>query len=617
MKPSYAHGVSDVPLIGKTIGDWLDDMAAKFADNEALVSVFENRRFTYAAFLGEVNRCARALMALGVQKGDRVGIWSTNCVAWVIVQFATAKIGAVLVNINPAYRSHELKFALQQSECNVLICGEGFRDADYAAMLHQLVPELASADPREDLRSEKFPHLRRLVSLGSAPASGAVWRAARQTPASRIDEIKTYPSGRLADEASARTREGARAPRDTRPGQLNWEALLNLATRVSPEALAERQASLGFDDVINIQYTSGTTGFPKGAMLTHHNILNNAFWVGERMRFTHRDRLCIPVPFYHCFGMVLGNLACVTHGATMVLPAPHFSPVHTLQGVAQERCTALHGVPTMFIAELDHPQFSEFDLSSLRTGIMAGAPCPVEVMKRVVTEMHCSEITIACGMTETSPVCNMTEVDDPIELRVSTVGKVMPHQEQKIIDPTTGKVQPRGEHGELCYRGYHVMRGYYNNPDGTNQTIDEGGWLHGGDLAVMDEQGYVRITGRLKDMICRGGEKIFPREVEEFLFTHPKIAEAYVIGVPDAYYGEQVVVWAKLKEGAALSAAELQAFCRGQIMDYKIPRHVKFVTEFPTTVTGKVQKFRMREISTAELGLEHVVTSGATYYSVS
>jgi len=386
---------------------------------------------------------------------------------------------------------------------------------------------------------------------------------------------------------------------------------LNVATRVSSEALAERQASLDFDDIINIQYTSGTTGFPKGAMLTHHNILNNGFWIGERMRFTHLDRLCIPVPFYHCFGMVLGNLACVTHGATMVLPAPHFSPGHTLQSVAQERCTALHGVPTMFIAELDHPQFREFDLSSLRTGIMAGAPCPVEVMKRVMTEMHCREITIACGMTETSPVCNMTEVDDSIELRVSSVGKVMPHQEQKIIDPTTGTVLPRGEHGELCYRGYHVMRGYYNNPEGTKQTIDAAGWLHGGDQAVMDEQGYVRITGRLKDMICRGGEKIFPREVEEFLFTHPKIAEAYVIGVPDSYYGEQVVAWVKLKEDATMSAAELQAFCRGQIMDYKIPRHVKFVTEFPTTVTGKVQKFRMREISTKELGLENVVKTGA------
>jgi fatty-acyl-CoA synthase len=581
MRPSYTHGVSDVPLIGKTIGDWLDEIATEWADHEALVSVFENRRFTYAALLDEVNRCARALMALGVQKGDRVGIWSTNCVAWVVVQFATAKIGALLVNINPAYRLHELNFALQQSECNVLISGEGFKDADYASMLHQLVPELACADPRKDLRSEKLPHLRRLVFLGEAAEL-----AARPPPA------RSHPTG------------------DGKPGMLSW-AELSFAGGVAADALAERQASLDFDDVINIQYTSGTTGFPKGAMLTHHNILNNGFWIGERMRFTHRDRLCIPVPFYHCFGMVLGNLACVTHGATMVLPAPHFSPLHTLQSVALERCTALHGVPTMFIAELDHPQFREFDLSSLRTGIMAGAPCPVEVMKRVMTEMHCREITIACGMTETSPVCNMTEADDPIELRVRTVGKVMPHQEQKIIDPITGRILSRGEPGELCYRGYQVMRGYYNNPEGTRQTIDEAGWLHGGDLAVMDDQGYVRITGRLKDMICRGGEKIFPREVEEFLFTHPKIAEAYVIGVPDSYYGEQVVAWVKLKENTTMNATEMQAFCRGQIMDYKIPRHVKFVTEFPTTVTGKVQKFRMREISARELGLEDAVKLGA------
>ena len=554
---SYEQGASTGPLLGRTIGDLLDEIAGEFATNEALVSTFENRRFTYAQFLDEVNRVARALMALGVQKGERVGIWSTNCVAWVLAQFATAKMGAILVNMNPAYRRHELEFALQQSEGNVLISGEGFKETDYAALLRQLIPELNRADPRQDLRAEKFPHLRRLVFSGAG----------------------------------------------SQHGLLDWNELLSLADRVTPEALAERQASLDFDDVINIQYTSGTTGFPKGAMLTHHNILNNGFWVGERMRLTHRDRLCIPVPFYHCFGMVLGNLACVTHGATMVIPAPHFSPLQTLQAVAQERCTALHGVPTMFIAELDHPQFPAFDLSTLRTGIMAGAPCPIEVMKRVMDQMHCREITIACGMTETSPVCNMTEVDDPIELRVSTVGKVMPHQEQKIIDPATGRILPRGQHGELCYRGYHVMRGYYNNADGTRQTIDASGWLHGGDLAVMDERGYVKITGRLKDMICRGGEKVFPREVEEFLFTHPKIAEAYVIGVPDAYYGEQVMAWIKPKDGARLTEAEVHEFCRGQIMEYKIPHYLKFVTEFPATVTGKIQKYRMREISTAELGL--------------
>jgi fatty-acyl-CoA synthase len=424
-------------------------------------------------------------------------------------------------------------------------------------MLRELIPELSATDTRQDLHSQKFPHLRRIIFLGA----------------------------------------------QSQTGMLGWRELLAHSEQIAPDKLVERQAGLDFDEVINIQYTSGTTGFPKGAMLTHHNILNNGYWVGERLRLTHHDRICIPVPFYHCFGMVLGNLGCATHGATMVLPAPHFSPLQTLEAVAQERCTALYGVPTMFIAELDHPRFREFDLSTLRTGIMAGAPCPVEVMKRVISEMHCPEITIACGMTETSPVCNMTEIDDPIELRCSTVGKVLPHQEQKIIDPATGRTLPRGQHGELCYRGHNVMRGYYNNPEATRDTIDSAGWLHGGDMAVMDESGYVQITGRLKDMISRGGEKIFPREVEEFLFTHPKIAEAYVVGVPDGYYGEQVMAWVKLKDNQAMTEKELQSYCQGQIMNYKIPRYVKFVDDFPKTVTGKVQKFRMREISTAELGL--------------
>jgi fatty-acyl-CoA synthase len=537
---SYAHGISDTPLLGRTIGAMLDEIVAEFPQNEALVSVIEGRRLTYAEFGAEVERCACALLAAGIRKRDRVGLWSTNCAAWVIVQFATAKMGAVLVNINPSYRLQELEYALRQSETNYLIIGDGFKDACYADMIGKIRP--------------KLPHLQQVISL---------------------------------------------VPR---PGLLGWEEFLAQSGRVARLDLARQQAALDFDEVINIQYTSGTTGFPKGAMLTHHNILNNGFWVGERMRLNSRDRLCIPVPFYHCFGMVLANLACVTHGATMVLPAPHFSPLQTLEAVARERCTALHGVPTMFIAELDHPRFQEFDLSTLRTGIMAGAPCPIEVMKRVMHEMHLAEITIACGMTETSPVCNMTEVDDPIEVRVGTVGKVMPHQQQKIVDPATGRILPRGEPGELCYRGYQVMRGYFNDPAATRQTIDEAGWLHGGDLAVMDEQGYVRITGRLKDMICRGGEKIFPREVEEFLFTHPKIAEAYVIGLPDPYYGEQVMAWVKLKEGETMTREEVGAFCRGQIMEYKIPSRVKFVTEFPMTITGKVQKYRMREISIGELG---------------
>jgi fatty-acyl-CoA synthase len=526
-------------------------------------------------------------------------------VGWVLVQFATAKIGAILVNINPAYRTFELEFALRQSECHVLISGEGFKDADYAQMLRELIPELADAEPRVDLHVGKFPHLRRVVFLGERDRPGCSGRRPTGQPSLPSHEsIRSSP--RVNDFAGTPKTEGETPalPGETASqGLLQWSAFLAAANEVTSAQLAERQASLDFDDVINIQYTSGTTGFPKGAMLTHHNLLNNGFWVGERMRLTHRDRLCIPVPFYHCFGMVLGNLACVTHGATMVLPAPHFSPLHTLEAVASERCTALHGVPTMFIAELDHSEFKKFDLSSLRTGIMAGAPCPVEVMKRVMSEMHCREITIVCGMTEASPACNMTEINDPLELRCTTVGKVMPHQEQKIIDPATKQILPRGQHGELCYRGHHIMRGYYNNPEATQQAIDSAGWLHSGDMAVMDEQGYVQITGRIKDMICRGGEKIFPREVEEFLFTHPKIAEAYVIGVPDNYYGEQVMAWVKLKDGKTMNGEELQSFCRGRIMDYKIPHHVKFVEDFPKTVTGKVQKFKMREISAAELGL--------------
>jgi fatty-acyl-CoA synthase len=556
---SYAHGTSTTPLVSRTIGDLLDDVAREYAANEALVSVFEDRRWAYGQFHEQVNLLARGLMALGVRKGDRVGIWSTNCAAWVFTQFATAKIGAILVNINPAYRLHELEFALRQSECNYLLIGAGFKDVDYVRSMLELVPEISGGDAARDLRSSRLPQLRRVILLENCRGDA---------------------------------------------GMLSWGALLATADRTSSDALADRQASLDFDDVINIQYTSGTTGTPKGAMLSHRSILNNGYWVGERMRLTHRDRLCIPVPFYHCFGMVMGNLACVTHGATMVLPAPHFSPLQTLEAVVKERCTALHGVPTMFVAELDHPRFNEFDLSPLRTGIMAGAPCPIQVMTRVIDQMHCRDITIACGMTETSPVCNMTEVDDPIELRVGSVGRVMPHQEQKIIDPVTGRMLPRGQQGELCYRGYQLMRGYYNNPEATRQTIDAAGWLHGGDLAVMDDRGYVRITGRLKDMICRGGEKIFPREVEEFLFTHPDITEAYVIGIPDEYYGEEVMAWIKLKEGRRLTEQEVKDFCKARIMEYKVPKRIKFVTEFPQTVTGKIQKFKMREASIQELGLQ-------------
>lgn len=549
--PSYAQGSCQIPLIPQTIGEHFDRICERFANKDALVSVFEKRRLTWRQLHGEVDRLARGLIAIGVMKGDRVGIWSTNCVGWVLTQFATAKIGAILVNINPAYRLHELEFALRQSGCKELLIGDGFKDIDYAQTLRELMGDAGGEPP-----SKALPDLRRVIGLDTCPPC---------------------------------------------PGVLAWTELLAGAEKVTVEALAERGEMLDFDDVINIQYTSGTTGTPKGAMLTHHSILNNGFFVGERMRLTEKDRLCIPVPFYHCFGMVLANLACVTHGTTMVLPAPHFSPIHTLEAVAAEKCTALHGVPTMFVAELNHPRFADFDLSTLRTGIMAGAPCPIEIMRRVISEMHLPQITIACGMTETSPVCNMTEVDDPVEMRVGSVGRVMPHQEQKIIDPATGRTLPRGKQGELCYRGYQIMRGYYNDPEATARTIDEANWLHGGDLAVMDENGYVRITGRLKDMICRGGEKIFPREVEEFLFTHPAVAEAYVFGVSDEYYGEEVAAWLRLKPGQTMSEAEVHQYCRANIMDYKVPRWVRFVNEFPTTVTGKVQKFRMRQAMEREI----------------
>ncbi|MCZ7644883.1 MAG: AMP-binding protein [Planctomycetota bacterium] len=563
MKLSYDHGVSDIPLLGETMGEVFDRIAKEFATHEALVSAHENLRLTYGELAAEVERAARALLALGLQKGERVGVWSTNRSEWTVMQFAAAKAGTILVNINPAYRLHELEYALTQSGTSCLVLGDGFRDADYTAMLHELIPETKHGHG-ESLHAPRFPNLRHLVHLGKV----------------------------------------GHAPAHRRDAMLSWKEFLARAGEVAPERLGARQADQDFDDLVNIQYTSGTTGSPKGAALTHHNIVNNAWWTAHKMRFTHQDRLCIPVPFYHCFGMVLANLACVTHGATMVLPGPYFSPLATLETCARERCTALHGVPTMFVAELQHPRFKEFDLSSLRTGVMAGAPCPIEVMNRVIEEMHCREILIGYGQTEASPLTNMTDPDDPVELRVGTVGRTMPHQEQKVVDPATGRTLPRGQQGELCFRGHHVMPGYYNNAEATRAAIDAQGWLHSGDLGVMDEAGYVRITGRLKDMIIRGGENIYPREIEEFLFTHPKIAEAYVFGVPDTFYGEQVMVWIRPREGVALSEDEIRAFCQGRIATFKIPKYMKFVTEFPTTVTGKVQKFRMREIATRELGLE-------------
>ena len=553
---SYVHGASDVPLIGATIGDLFDRVAAQMPDNEALVSVHQGLRYTYREFQALCDRFARGLLARSVRKGDRIGIWATNHAEWVVAQFATPKIGAILVNINPAYRVYELEYALNQSGCTALIIGPVFKSSDYAAMLHELCPELDTNAPG-DLHAARAPQLRTVITFAC-----------------------------------------------TMPGAYRWDDLLSAADAVSPEELARVQREQQFDDPINIQYTSGTTGFPKGVTLSHHSILNNGYFIGEYMRFSPQDRLCIPVPFYHCFGMVLANLACVTHGATMVIPAPGFDARSTLAAVAQERCTALHGVPTMFIAELALPDFDSFDLSTLRTGIMAGSPCPTEVMKQVNAKMNMRDVTICYGMTETSPVSFQSTTDDPLEKRVSTVGRVHPHVECKIIDPATEAVVPRGQTGELLSRGYIVMLGYWNNPEATAQAVDAGRWMHTGDLATMDDEGYVNIVGRSKDMIIRGGENIYPREIEEFLYVHPKIQDVQVIGVPDAKYGEEVMAWVILKTGESATEEELRDYCRARIAHYKVPRYWRFTDSFPMTVTGKIQKYKMRETATEELGLQ-------------
>ncbi|KFX68933.1 AMP-binding protein [Pseudomonas taeanensis MS-3] len=550
---SYTRGPQDKPLLAMTIGAAFDATVARFAEREALVVRHQQLRYSWAQLAEQVDSCARGLLALGVQVGDRVGIWAPNCAEWCVTQFASAKIGAILVNINPAYRGTELDYALKHSGCRWLVSADAFKTSDYHAMLVQLLPELAASQPGE-LHSERLPELRGVISL------------AAQAPA----------------------------------GFLCWQQLPGLAAGVSPAQLVERQALLQFDEPINIQYTSGTTGSPKGATLSHYNILNNGYMVGESLGLTEYDRLVIPVPLYHCFGMVMGNLGCLTHGSTMIYPAPSFEPEATLLTVAEEKGTVLYGVPTMFIAELDHPRRAEFDLSSLRSGIMAGATCPIEVMKRVIDEMHMSEVQIAYGMTETSPVSLQTAADDPLELRVTSVGRTQPQLESKIVD-AEGRILPRGETGELCTRGYSVMLGYWNNPQATAQTIDAGRWMHSGDLAVMDEQGYVCIVGRSKDMIIRGGENIYPREIEEFLFSHPAVADVQVIGVPDAKYGEEIAVWVILHAGQACGAEELRAYCKANIAHFKVPRYFKFVDQFPMTVTGKVQKFRMRELMLAEL----------------
>ncbi len=541
---SYDHGVSAKKLIGETIGSFFDRTVEQYRDREALVVRHQKVRWSWGELGRRVDDLAAGLMALGLERGDRIGIWSPNTSEWTLAQFATAKAGLVLVNVNPAYRRSELDYALNKVECKALILAPALKTSNYLEIVEDLV------------KAKKLPHLRHIVRLGT----------------------------------------------EKTPGMLNFDDVANAGGNAEKVKLAELAPKLQFDDAINIQFTSGTTGHPKGATLSHHNILNNGYFVGEGLKLTPADRLCIPVPLYHCFGMVMGNLGCLTHGATMVYPSEAFDPLATLQAVSEERCTALFGVPTMFIAQLDHPQFDTFDLKSLRTGIMAGSPCPIEVMKRVQSKMNMHEVTIAYGMTETSPVSTQCATDDPLEKRVSTVGQVLPHIEIKIVG-ADGKAVARGETGEFCTRGYSVMKGYWNDAAKTAEAVDEAGWMHTGDLATMDAEGYVNIVGRLKDMVIRGGENVYPREIEEFLYSYPKVQDVQVIGVPDPRYGEEVCAWIKLRDGQIATAEEIREFCKGQIAHYKIPRYVEFVPEFPMTITGKIQKFVMRDQTIAKLGL--------------
>ncbi|MFF0410926.1 AMP-binding protein [Kitasatospora sp. NPDC004745] len=529
---SYSSGTADVPLLGDTIGENLDRAVRAFPGRDALVDRATARRWTYAELAADVDALALGLLDLGIAKGDRVGIWAPNCAEWTLTQYATAKLGAILVTVNPAYRPHELEYVLNQSGIRLLVAAERFKTSDYAGMIEEVRP--------------RCPELERVVLIGG-------------------------------------------------PG---WDALLAAGRRGDPGRLAERGAELAPDDPINIQYTSGTTGFPKGATLSHHNILNNGYFVGELLDYTEQDRICVPVPFYHCFGMVMGNLAATSHGACTVIPAPSFDPGATLAAVAAERCTSLYGVPTMFIAELADPDFDRHDLSSLRTGIMAGSPCPTEVMKEVIERMGMAEVSICYGMTETSPVSTQTRTDDPVERRVSTVGRVGPHLEVKVVDPVTGRTVPRGEPGELCTRGYSVMLGYWGEPERTAEAVDAARWMHTGDLAVMDGDGYLAITGRIKDMVIRGGENLYPREIEEFLHGHPDILDVQVIGVPDPKYGEELMAWIRMRGGAEpLTAEAVRAYCTGRLAHVKIPRYVHVVEEFPMTVTGKIRKVEMREMA--------------------
>ncbi|MGQ1909505.1 AMP-binding protein [Marinifilum sp. RC60d5] len=535
-KLSYEHGSSEIPLLGETITERLRKTVEQFPDKDALIVPFQDYRVTYQEFWNQIEDVAKGLLAFGVKKGDRIGIWSPNRHEWVIVQFATARVGAILVNVNPAYKASELKFALRQSEISLLIMSKNFRKTNYFEIIQEV--------------RKSCIHLKQIVILDR-----------------------------------------------------DWQALIEAGKRITTGEIDEIESSLQFDDPINIQYTSGTTGFPKGATLTHHNILNNGYFIGERLHYNENDRVCIPVPFYHCFGMVLGNLACITHGATMVIPGEAFDAETVLKTIEEEKCTSLYGVPLMFIAELEHPNFDKYNLSSLRTGIMAGASCPEKAMREVQEKMNMKEVAICYGMTETSPVSTQTFVNDKIDKRVGTVGRVHPHQEIKIINPETGKIVQRGESGEFCTRGYSVMLKYWNNEEATNSVIDAAGWMHTGDVATMDEDGYVSITGRIKDMIIRGGENISPFEIEEYLHTHSSISEVYVIGVPDYKYGEVVMAWVKFKDSKSATEEELREYCKGQIATYKIPKYFKFTTDFPVTVTGKIRKVQMREISSKELGL--------------
>lgn len=553
LSKSYYCGASTTQIIYETIGVYFDRICEQHQDQDALIVRHQNVRWSYCELQKKVNELATGLLALGIAPGDRVGIWGPNSHEWVMVQLATAKIGAIMVCINPAYRLYELEFALNKVECKVVIAAESFKTSDYLGMLNTLAPELAASEPGK-LQAEKLPYLRTVIRMGTAKTEG----------------------------------------------MLNFEDVCLLGGGVEADRLGELQELLKPDDAINIQFTSGTTGNPKGATLTHCNILNNGYLTGEAMKLTETDRLCIPVPLYHCFGMVLSVLACVSHGSAMVFPGEAFDPLETLRAVEAEKCTALHGVPTMFITELDHPQFAEFDLSSLRTGIMAGAPCPVEIMKRVISQMHMEDILIGYGQTELSPINNMTLPDDSLERRTETVGRAMPWVEIKIVDESN-RVVATGEKGEICTRGYSVMREYWNDPERTAETIDEAGWLHSGDLATMDGEGYVRIVGRIKDMIIRGGENIYPREIEEFLYQHPAISEVQVFGIPDEKMGEEVCAWVQLNEGQTMTEEDLKAFCKDQITHFKIPRYVRFVTEYPMTVTGKIQKFVMRDEMLKEL----------------